>query len=139
MDVASKLRKQIRLLAILQVITLVLVFVILQAKTIHVTETKNNTYYSEGKQGIPGLDGIDGVDGLSIIGPKGDTGAVGPQGATGPRGQDGKDGVNGKDGEPGVPGNNIEFRENPEICDIEYKYTVSRTWTILVEQECQDA
>lgn len=136
MDVL-RLRRQVRLLLLLQAVTFLVVILLASRQPDQFFESR--TVYSvgaQGPQGMPGI-GLTGKDGLSIIGPRGADGQsiVGPPG---PAGEKGEPGEPGKDGENGQRGKTVEFRTNPVTCDTEYRYSGDRTWITLVEQECQD-
>lgn len=134
-----QLQRRVRLLTFLQVVMLVvLISLLFKQSPTPINETK--TVYAvgqQGPQGIPGI-GINGKDGLGIVGRTGPPGlsVVGPPG---PAGEKGEPGAPGADGQDGQDGRSVEFRDNPETCDIEYKYTGDRTWQTLVEQECENA
>lgn len=135
-----QLKQRIRWLTFTQLLMLVaLVAILFKQDVPPIYETK--TVYAvgqQGPQGIPGF-GHDGKDGLSIIGPRGLLGPIGPTGPAGEKGEPGAPGIDGKDGQDGQDGRSVEFRTNPETCDVEYKYTTNRTWQTLVEQECDNA
>lgn len=142
MEAVGRLRTQVRVLMLLQLITLLFIVWLgsRQPDVIHET----TTYRVEGlpgPQGIPGV-GYPGKDGRSIVGPPGPAGQIGSQGLAGEPGapgKDGQDGKDGRDGEDGQPGRELEFRTNPDTCDVEYRYVGQRGWTVLVEQDCEDA
>lgn len=153
MDI-ERLNRKLNHIFIFQFLALVAVGIYFLTRPAQVVTTTDRQIVYQGPQGIPGIgeQGERGARGLAGAFTRGNDGANGINGkdaepCTTSQRENGDtiiscpDGSSSiipkpKDGENGQDGRSIQFRTNPETCDVEYRYEGDRVWTTLVEQDC---